>query len=300
MRPPVRWIRSAPISICATAMVYRVDAKPGRNRASSAGEQADDAADDDGGPDVQVRAADGAVPRQRRHPQREDDPGDPLERHQAREQPVGALVNVPLVLAGRARRRVATSVVIDTAFVARTAEQPKTLVPRRSAGPRLSSATSDARPALSPAWAARSGDAAAEHQRSARVVEERLAGGLRAEPPRLRAVVVSQHGDVRKALRGSPERGLLPAGWRHPPGAGTARTSSAARGAREHFRELAERGAGAVTLRVREEDERRAIGGAHERGPVEAMRAGRSRPGRAHCRRPRRCTVRSPRRRARW
>ena len=36
------------------------------------------------------------VPGQRRHPQREDDAGDPLERHQAGEQPVGALVDVAL------------------------------------------------------------------------------------------------------------------------------------------------------------------------------------------------------------
>ena len=39
-----------------------------------------------------------AVPRQRRYPQREDDAGDPLQHHQAGEQPIGAPVDVVLVL----------------------------------------------------------------------------------------------------------------------------------------------------------------------------------------------------------
>ena len=56
-----------------------------------------DAADDDRRPDVQMRATDGTGPGKRRHPQREHDAGDPLEPHQPREQPVGALVDVLLV-----------------------------------------------------------------------------------------------------------------------------------------------------------------------------------------------------------
>ena len=61
------------------------------------GEQADRAADDDGRPDMEMRAADRTGPGKRRHPQREHDPGDPLEPHQTGEQPVGALVDVLLV-----------------------------------------------------------------------------------------------------------------------------------------------------------------------------------------------------------
>ena len=164
MRPPVRWISSAPISICATAIVYRVDATAGRGQREQRGEQADDAADDDRGPHVQVGTADAAVPRQWRHPQREDDAGDPLERHQTGEQPVGALVDVPLVLSDELGRRVGSVIMISAASGSgANSGQPKTLVPRRRpAGGLAVSATSDARPALSPAWPARSGDAAAE------------------------------------------------------------------------------------------------------------------------------------------
>ena len=49
-------------------------------------EETNPAAEKDGGPDVDVRAADRAVPRERRHPEGEDNAGDPLEHHQAREE----------------------------------------------------------------------------------------------------------------------------------------------------------------------------------------------------------------------
>ena len=55
--------------------------------------QADDSAEDDRCPDVQVGPADWSVPRQRRHPQREDDPHEPLEGHQPGKEPVRTMVN---------------------------------------------------------------------------------------------------------------------------------------------------------------------------------------------------------------
>ena len=71
-------------------------------------EHADEAAEHDGRPDVQVDRADGAGPRQRRHPHREDDAGDPLKAHQPGKQPICAPVDIALVLVeervGAARR----------------------------------------------------------------------------------------------------------------------------------------------------------------------------------------------------
>ena len=70
--------------------------------------QGDQAAEHDGRPDVQVDGADGTGPCQRRHPQREDDAGDPLKPHQPGKQPIGTAVDIELVLVeehvGAARR----------------------------------------------------------------------------------------------------------------------------------------------------------------------------------------------------
>ena len=46
---------------------------------------------------MQVRAARRAVPRERRHPQREDDAGHPLDRHEQREQAIGPAIDVVVV-----------------------------------------------------------------------------------------------------------------------------------------------------------------------------------------------------------
>ena len=47
---------------------------------------------------MQMRATDRTGPSQRRDPEREDDARDPLEAHQAGEQPVGAPIQIGLVL----------------------------------------------------------------------------------------------------------------------------------------------------------------------------------------------------------
>ena len=130
-------------------------------------EQADEAAEHDRRPDVQVDAADGARPRQRRDPQREDDAGDPLKAHQPGEQPIGAPVDVALVLVeervGAARRRAQRAGFGESGVmeVTQSIQLPRVKeraaehvrVRSRAAGSRFSSATSDCRPRLSPACA---------------------------------------------------------------------------------------------------------------------------------------------------
>ena len=61
-------------------------------------ENADDAAEDDRGPHVRVRAALRAFPGQRRDPQRERDAEQPLKPHQPGEQPIGPAMDVVLIL----------------------------------------------------------------------------------------------------------------------------------------------------------------------------------------------------------
>ena len=79
----------------------------GAEPAEQGGEEADHAAEEHRGPHVKMRAADVAFPRERRDPQRERDAEQPLERHQAGEQAIGAAVDVVLIgreqLAGAAR-----------------------------------------------------------------------------------------------------------------------------------------------------------------------------------------------------
>ena len=60
-------------------------------------EQTDGPAEENRGPDVDVGATGRATTRQWRHPQREDDAGNPLKAHQAGEQPVGVPVDLLLV-----------------------------------------------------------------------------------------------------------------------------------------------------------------------------------------------------------
>ena len=127
--------------------------------------QADDAAEDDRRPHVQVGPADGSIPRQRRHPQREDNPHEPLEGHEPGKEPVRPPVDVGAAPRQRVcvglsdRRRVAQlsgegedmmwrSGATDGA---RDREQPKTDVARREGSFRSRSAINAARPALSPA-----------------------------------------------------------------------------------------------------------------------------------------------------
>ena len=69
----------------------------GSNESEQRREQTDDAAEDERSPDMQMRAADGAVPGQGRYPECECHAGHPLKNHQAGEQPVGVLVDVLLV-----------------------------------------------------------------------------------------------------------------------------------------------------------------------------------------------------------
>ena len=69
--------------------------------------EADRAAEEDRRPHVKVDAADRALPRERRYPEREDDAEQPLEGHQPRKQPIGSPVDVVLVLSeelARAKR----------------------------------------------------------------------------------------------------------------------------------------------------------------------------------------------------
>ena len=61
------------------------------------GKQTDQAAEDDRCPDVKVRAARRAGPRERRDPEGEDDAANPLEAHQAGEQAIGVPIDVVLI-----------------------------------------------------------------------------------------------------------------------------------------------------------------------------------------------------------
>jgi hypothetical protein len=79
----------------------------GAGHAEDRGKQADDAADEDRRPHVHVRRVCAAFPRERRYPDREHDPGNPLERHQPREHAVGACVDGLAVLLEEFRRAAA-------------------------------------------------------------------------------------------------------------------------------------------------------------------------------------------------
>ena len=226
---------------------------------------------DDRRPDVQMRAADRAVPRQRRHPQREDDARDPLEAHQAGEQPVGAPVDVVLVRRRTARRRGSViaagdrsatwqtwPVTATTRFAVANSGQPNTLTLVGGAGSRVIEQGDDQRRAsgVVAGMPARAGDAAAEEQRAAGVVEKRLAGCRGAEPPRLEAIVVAHDRDVGKAAPSATDRSA-------PSRRRTARLQEEDVGLRcacaraEDLGQFGEAGARAGALRMGEQDERR-------------------------------------------
>ena len=98
MRPPVRWIRRRAHQHLGDAD-REARRRPARSQdAERRRKQADDAAENDRRPDVDVRSADGARPRERRDPQREQDAGDPLETEEAGKQPVRPLMEIGLVL----------------------------------------------------------------------------------------------------------------------------------------------------------------------------------------------------------
>ena len=167
----------------------------------------------------------GPVPRERRDPQREDDArrstGTPSARRTADRCAGGCRAGT----ARRARRRAPrTRRSGPAAHPGRShwswlrpvsgakREQPNTLVARASSARRAVEQRDERRPAgVVAGVAARAGDAAAEDQPAAGVVEERLAGGHHAEPLRLRAVVVAHDGDVGQRRGGAPRVGLLPA-----------------------------------------------------------------------------------------
>ncbi len=139
-------------------------------------------------------------------------------------------------------------------------EQPKTRVTLASTDSRrLRIATTDARPALSPACPREPGDAAAEDQPAAGVIEESLAGGHRAEPCGRRAVVVAHDGDVGEGRGGAPRIGLFPAVGKAPRlqeedvGLGTCV------GPGQNLGQLGEARAAADALRMDEHDERRPV-----------------------------------------
>jgi hypothetical protein len=61
------------------------------NQRKARWKDADDSAEDEGGPDVYVDLARRPDPRERRDEQREDDAGQPLRTHEIRKHPIGAL-----------------------------------------------------------------------------------------------------------------------------------------------------------------------------------------------------------------
>ena len=123
----------------------------------------------------------------------------------------------------------------------------------------------------------RPGHAAAEDQPPVRVVQQRLAGRGRVEHRRVGAVLVRQDVHARNRRCRPPQIRLLPAGF-HVQGPVEDHVGRhAILGVRHQHRELADRGARAGTLRVREHQERRTVRVAHERrrGRPEGRRMGR-------------------------
>ena len=229
------------------------------------GEQADRAAEENGRPDVHVRAADRAVPGERRHPQREHDPGEPLEAHQPGEQPIGALVN----LAPGLREQFHRAGVDGELDVERLGHGGKAGSRHAGRAPIGAAARQQGdQRELAGVLArvgARAGDAAAEDQLASAVVEERLPGCLHPEPPRLHAVIVSHDGDVGQRRGAAPQIGLLPAALERRRPQEQHVGLRMLRRAGEHFGEFLDAGARAGALRMDDEQQGRALARRHQR-----------------------------------
>ena len=140
-----------------------------------------------------------ARPGERRDPQREHDAADPLQRHQAGKQPIGALVNVVRVLSEQLARarclpRPQLRLSVCCKGISRSSksgqrppensEQPNTFVAVRPGVLRFSSATIALTSVVVTLMRARAGDAACEQQGAGVVVQERLTRRRHAEPAR--------------------------------------------------------------------------------------------------------------------
>ena len=86
----------AEVSICATAMVWRVDAHPGRFQARKTGKPLMAPPRKIAAQTCTCDLARRADPGPRRYPQRRGYPGQPLKHHQPRKHAVGPLMNLIL------------------------------------------------------------------------------------------------------------------------------------------------------------------------------------------------------------